>query len=60
MTKNWITIAGKARKLRQFKPFQDSQLGERSEVHDIEHGISTSEYQAADHCLQDGNLILQH
>lgn len=47
-------------KAQQFKPFQGSQLGERSEVHDTEHGISTSVYQEADYCSQDENLILQH
>lgn len=47
-------------KAQQFKPFQGSQLGERSEVHDTEHGISTSVYQEADYCSQDVNPILQH
>ncbi len=56
----WIRFAEKIGKVQQFKPFQGSQLGERSEVHDIEHGISTSVYQEADYCSQVENPILQH
>lgn len=42
------------------KPFLGFQLEEKSEAHDIEHGISTSVYQEANHCLQDENPTLQH
>jgi hypothetical protein len=53
-------VTEKAQKIQQVKPFRGSQLGERSGVHDIKHGISTSGYQEAGYCLQVENPILQH